>query len=317
MVLTPLLLISPFLRHTGRKAAEEEKKVRGARCYCPTMGRFISGDTLVPDPTDPGDYTRYAYVKNNPIKYMDPSGHMEIIEDSYDDAGGHTVTVRYDNGDTMTSYEAPTGDYQTKYVSSSGGAWGQTYGEDGSAYSWSYDDASGQFDWRGEDNSDWTIGNADLNNGEWIDYDYENRKLAVEGAFFRPGDTTAKYVSFDLGAVTINPNDLIKDNGQLADFNDFFLRVESNVNESIIGGVKGNETITLEINGVAIQKANFRGLEWREDYSSRSEWGTTEYPAQSGNFYIKKRPPSTTMDFELYVYGLAETGLFLHQGSGD
>ncbi len=46
-----------------------------ARYYNPVLGRFISADTIVPDPTNPQALNRYSYVLNNPIKYTDPSGH--------------------------------------------------------------------------------------------------------------------------------------------------------------------------------------------------------------------------------------------------
>ncbi len=46
-----------------------------ARYYDPALGRFISADTLVPNPGDPQSLNRYAYVQNNPLKYTDPSGH--------------------------------------------------------------------------------------------------------------------------------------------------------------------------------------------------------------------------------------------------
>jgi RHS repeat-associated protein len=46
-----------------------------ARWYDPTLGRFISADTIVPDPGTPQDFNRYAYVSNNPLRYTDPSGH--------------------------------------------------------------------------------------------------------------------------------------------------------------------------------------------------------------------------------------------------
>jgi hypothetical protein len=39
------------------------------------LGRFISPDTLVPDPSDPQDLNRYTYAKNNPMRYTDPTGH--------------------------------------------------------------------------------------------------------------------------------------------------------------------------------------------------------------------------------------------------
>jgi len=39
------------------------------------LGRFIQADTIVPNPSDPQDLNRYSYVSNNPLRYVDPSGH--------------------------------------------------------------------------------------------------------------------------------------------------------------------------------------------------------------------------------------------------
>ena len=47
----------------------------GARYYDPVMGRFISPDTIVPDPANPQAFNRYAYCYNNPVSNIDPSGH--------------------------------------------------------------------------------------------------------------------------------------------------------------------------------------------------------------------------------------------------
>jgi hypothetical protein len=47
----------------------------GARFYSPRLGRFVSADTLVPNPGAPIDLNRYAYARNNPVIYTDPSGH--------------------------------------------------------------------------------------------------------------------------------------------------------------------------------------------------------------------------------------------------
>ncbi|EIV91293.1 toxin TcdB middle/N-terminal domain-containing protein [Frankia sp. QA3] len=47
-----------------------------ARYYQPEYGRFLSPDTLVPDPHDPGAWNRYSYVQNNPLRYVDPTGHF-------------------------------------------------------------------------------------------------------------------------------------------------------------------------------------------------------------------------------------------------
>ena len=47
-----------------------------ARWYDPQLGRFISADTIVPYPRNPQNLNAYAYVLNNPLRYVDPSGHV-------------------------------------------------------------------------------------------------------------------------------------------------------------------------------------------------------------------------------------------------
>ena len=46
-----------------------------ARFYVLGIGRFATADIIVPDSTEPQDFNRYSYVRNNPIRYNDPSGH--------------------------------------------------------------------------------------------------------------------------------------------------------------------------------------------------------------------------------------------------
>jgi RHS repeat-associated protein len=38
------------------------------------LGRFLSADPYVPDPTDAQSYNRYTYVRNNPLTFVDPTG---------------------------------------------------------------------------------------------------------------------------------------------------------------------------------------------------------------------------------------------------
>ena len=56
----------------------------GARWYDPRFGRFLSADTIVPNASNPQDLNRFAYVRNNPVRYIDPTGHYEF-EESPDD----------------------------------------------------------------------------------------------------------------------------------------------------------------------------------------------------------------------------------------
>ncbi|MDP3703655.1 MAG: RHS repeat-associated core domain-containing protein, partial [Candidatus Omnitrophota bacterium] len=45
-----------------------------ARYYDPSIGRFLSADPIVQDPADPQFLNRFAYVRNNPLRFVDPSG---------------------------------------------------------------------------------------------------------------------------------------------------------------------------------------------------------------------------------------------------
>jgi RHS repeat-associated protein len=48
----------------------------GARYYASTQGRFTSPDDFLNDThvTSPASWNLYAYVRNNPLKYIDPLG---------------------------------------------------------------------------------------------------------------------------------------------------------------------------------------------------------------------------------------------------
>jgi RHS repeat-associated protein len=47
-----------------------------ARFYSPLIGRFLSADSIVPGAGNPQSLNRYSFVYNNPVKYVDPSGHF-------------------------------------------------------------------------------------------------------------------------------------------------------------------------------------------------------------------------------------------------
>ena len=59
---------------TGQRLDDTGLYYYGARYYDPTIGRFISPDTLVQSPENPQSLNRYSYVFNNPLKYTDPNG---------------------------------------------------------------------------------------------------------------------------------------------------------------------------------------------------------------------------------------------------
>ncbi|WP_170215154.1 FG-GAP-like repeat-containing protein [Micromonospora aurantiaca] len=57
-----------------------------ARLYDPTLGRFTTPDPVVTGANATQAYNRYTYVSGNPLRYTDPTGHIEC------DGGSHCVT---------------------------------------------------------------------------------------------------------------------------------------------------------------------------------------------------------------------------------
>jgi len=59
-----------------------------SRLYSPYLNQFIQRDTIVPDYRNPQNLNLYSYGLNNPLKYIDPSGH--ISEEAFDELFGLT-----------------------------------------------------------------------------------------------------------------------------------------------------------------------------------------------------------------------------------
>jgi RHS repeat-associated protein len=90
-----------------------------ARFYSPILGRFIQPDTVIPNPANPQSLNRFSYAYNNPVNYIDPSGHVPWGEneddiclpgsDCYPDAepwGGGESSGKY--WDLLLDIEFPT-----------------------------------------------------------------------------------------------------------------------------------------------------------------------------------------------------------------
>lgn len=54
-----------------------------ARFYDPATGRFITEDTKRGNGSDPMSLNRYAYGRDNPMRYTDPTGHVYISDNGY------------------------------------------------------------------------------------------------------------------------------------------------------------------------------------------------------------------------------------------
>jgi RHS repeat-associated protein len=51
-----------------------------ARFYSPRLGRFIQPDNIIPNPANSQSCNRYSYSYNNPIYFVDPTGHLPTGE---------------------------------------------------------------------------------------------------------------------------------------------------------------------------------------------------------------------------------------------
>jgi len=62
--------------YTGQRSEDFGLMDYNARYYDPLLGKFISADTIIPEPGNPLAWDRYGYAYNNPIMFSDPSGHF-------------------------------------------------------------------------------------------------------------------------------------------------------------------------------------------------------------------------------------------------
>ncbi|MBI2342780.1 MAG: hypothetical protein HYV02_00330, partial [Deltaproteobacteria bacterium] len=81
-----------------------------ARDLDPTWGRFLTPDPVVSDPTDAQAYNRYAYARNNPFRYTDPTGYFETADmfgDPASDKDNDTIVDDFYEVDYETDARAP------------------------------------------------------------------------------------------------------------------------------------------------------------------------------------------------------------------
>lgn len=70
------------LGYTGHKQNDDIGLIyMNARYYVPGIARFASADVIIPEPTVAQAFNRYSYVHNNPLNYIDPTGHCRYNDD--------------------------------------------------------------------------------------------------------------------------------------------------------------------------------------------------------------------------------------------
>lgn len=74
----------------------------GVRWYDPQIGRFLQPDPVIADPLDPQQLSPYAYVRNDPVNRVDPTGAWSLDFDAWagqvDQNGFTGVTVGFSFG---------------------------------------------------------------------------------------------------------------------------------------------------------------------------------------------------------------------------
>jgi RHS repeat-associated protein len=120
---------------TGQRLDDTGLYYYGARYYDAGIGRFISADTIVPNPANPQAFNRYSYCLNNPLKYIDPSGHGEI---GTMQIGDEKYTVMEENGQYYVVGEDGnlSGYYESEeaLMEAAGGYYVQQFGDDDAFY---------------------------------------------------------------------------------------------------------------------------------------------------------------------------------------
>ncbi len=114
----------------------------GARYYDPVLCHFTQADTLVVHPLDPQDYNRYAYCRNNPLIYTDPTGHgwwsdfWDAVNETLDSFGDwcedHNIDIGWVGYSSSTSCgpESSSPSSQTSPYQDMGMSYSQNYGHE-------------------------------------------------------------------------------------------------------------------------------------------------------------------------------------------
>lgn len=115
-------------KYTGQRSYNDDFGLLffNARWYDPDSTHFTSADTIIPDPGNSGDWDRYAYVLNNPIRYNDPTGHFsddeikEYLQNTYGDKWNSYWDVWSNDMEWMKLLHAAVGGGFLGYYSGSG-----------------------------------------------------------------------------------------------------------------------------------------------------------------------------------------------------
>jgi RHS repeat-associated protein len=102
-------------QYTGQeKDLETGLNYYNARYYDSHIRRFTQPDDIIQDPYNPQDLNRYAYVRNNPLRYTDPSGHAAAAASVL--AGATVIGFSMVGVEYLTNPNATDQDYAAAYL---------------------------------------------------------------------------------------------------------------------------------------------------------------------------------------------------------
>jgi RHS repeat-associated protein len=108
--------------YTGKETDDTGLEYFGARYYYPGIEKWTQPDTLIQYVYDPQSLNRYAFVRNNPYRYTDPTGRWAVTIGRSGEAGG---SLGVGAGFGFTFSDSPeSGIFIGTYEEYGGGAYG-------------------------------------------------------------------------------------------------------------------------------------------------------------------------------------------------
>jgi len=195
----------------------------GARYYASTQGRFTGIDSGPFTPADPQNFNRYAYVQNNPLKFVDPSGRkIELTGDKAQDfvdylekKSGLKLKYKTKNGVTTITGSEKNKDFKGEVNKEFAKTVKDVAGADGTA---KFNVSAGQTNEKGElvffddneaafsssspfDSKSMRAGNVNMTSIQSVDSQDSGLAMALVGHFVVEGlEMRAPGANFDLGA---------------------------------------------------------------------------------------------------------------------
>ncbi|GHT34762.1 hypothetical protein FACS189434_11480 [Bacteroidia bacterium] len=125
--------------YTGHEMLPEFGLINmNGRMYDPLLSRMLSPDNYVANPLYSQDYNRYSYARNNPLKYIDPSGNNPVafiiggvillgkmFNDGYKANGNEANPVKWDWGNANYTVGYSTNGSSSTF--SAGVSWGDPF----------------------------------------------------------------------------------------------------------------------------------------------------------------------------------------------